>query len=35
MPETTRLHFQDELQALEEKTLEAMDMVVATLDRAL
>ena len=35
MPETTRLHFQEELRALEEKTLEAMDMVVSTLDRAL
>jgi phosphate transport system protein len=35
VPETTRLHFQDELQTLEEKTLEAMDMVVSTLDRAL
>jgi phosphate transport system protein len=35
VPETTRLHFQEELRALEGKALEAMDMVVSTLDRAL
>jgi phosphate transport system protein len=35
MPETTRLHFQEELRGLEGKTLEALDMVVSTLDRAL
>ena len=30
-----RLHFQQELHALEEQTLDALDLVVATLDRTL
>jgi phosphate transport system protein len=34
-PDTTRTHFQDELQSLERMTLEALDMVVTTLDRTL
>jgi phosphate transport system protein len=34
-PQTTRTHFQDELQNLERMALEALDMVVATLDRTL
>ena len=35
MPERTRLHFQEELHNLEEMALGGLDMVVATLDRAL
>ena len=33
-PDTTRLHFQDELQRLEEQALGGLDMVIGTLDRA-
>jgi phosphate transport system protein len=35
MAEHARVHFQDELRALEEQALGALDMVVATLDRTL
>jgi len=35
MPEPTRLHYQDELQKLEERALEGIDMVVQSLDRTL
>jgi phosphate transport system protein len=35
MPEATRLHFQEELQALEEQALAGLDMVVQALDRAI
>ncbi len=35
MPETTRLHFQQELERLEQQALEGLDMVVATLNRTL
>jgi phosphate transport system protein len=35
MPQTTRLHFQDELERLENDALEGLDMVVATLERTL
>jgi phosphate transport system protein len=35
MPETTRLHFQEELQRLEEAALGGLDMVVTALDRAI
>src|SRR5919109_195484 len=35
MAEHARVHFQDELRALEEQALGALDMVVATLDRVL
>jgi len=35
MAEHARVHFQDELRALEEQTLGALDLVVATLDRTL
>jgi phosphate transport system protein len=35
MPETTRLHFQQELERLEEQALDGLDMVVATLNRTL
>ena len=35
MPESHRLHFQDELARLEEQALGALDLVVATLDRTL
>ena len=34
-PETTRLHFQQELKVVEDQTLGAFDMVVEALDRAL
>jgi phosphate transport system protein len=34
-PQTTRTHFQEELQTLERMALEALDMVVTTLDRTL
>jgi phosphate transport system protein len=33
MPETTRLHFQEELRVLEDQTLGAFDMVIEALDR--
>ena len=35
MPEKTRLHYQEELEKLERKTLEGLDMVVSALDRTL
>ena len=35
MPETTRLHFQQELERLEGQALDGLDMVVATLNRTL
>jgi phosphate transport system protein len=35
MAEHARVHFQDELRALEEQALGALDLVVATLDRTL
>ena len=35
MPETHRLHFQEELARLEEQALGALDLVVTTLDRTL
>ena len=35
MPESHRLHFQDELARLEEQALGALDLVVVTLDRTL
>src|ERR671916_1066620 len=35
MPESHRLHFQEELTRLEEQALGALDLVVATLDRTL
>jgi phosphate transport system protein len=35
MPKTTRLHYQEELEALEKRTLEGLDMVVSALDRTL
>ena len=35
MPETTRVHFQEELQRLEQQALGGLDLVVATLDRTL
>jgi phosphate transport system protein len=35
MPDKTRLHYQEELEALEKSTLEGLDMVVSALDRTL
>jgi len=35
MPDTTRIHFQEELQQLEQQALGGLDLVVATLDRTL
>jgi phosphate transport system protein len=35
MAETARIHFQEELQALEQAALGALDLVVSTLDRTL
>jgi phosphate transport system protein len=35
MPETTRLHYQEELEALEKRTLEGLDMVNSALERTL
>ena len=35
MPEKTRLHYQDELESLETRALEGLDMVAQTLDRTL
>jgi phosphate transport system protein len=35
MPDQTRLHYQDELQQLEVRALEGIDMVVQSLDRTL
>jgi phosphate transport system protein len=35
MAETTRIHFQEELQALERQALGALDLVIAALDRTM
>jgi phosphate transport system protein len=35
MPEATRLHYQDELESLEKRALDGLDMVVQSLDRTL
>jgi phosphate transport system protein len=35
MPDTTRIHFQEELERLESQALDGLDMVVATLARTL
>jgi phosphate transport system protein len=35
MPETTRLHYQEELESLETRALEGLDMVVQSLDRTM
>ena len=35
MPETTRLHYQEELEQLEVRALEGLDMVVQSLDRTM
>ena len=35
MPETTRLHYQEELESLETRALEGLDMVVQALDRTM
>ena len=35
MPEEARLHYQEELQALEERALDGLDLVVQALDRAI
>jgi phosphate transport system protein len=35
MPDTTRIHFQQELERLEAQALDGLDMVVATLERTL
>ncbi len=35
MPDTTRLHYQEELEALERRTLEGLDMVTSALDRTM
>ena len=35
MPEEARLHYQEELHALEERALEGLDLVVQSLDRAI
>jgi phosphate transport system protein len=35
MPEQTRLHYQDELQHLETRALEGLDMVIQSLDRTM
>jgi phosphate transport system protein len=35
MPETTRLHYQEELERLEQKALDGLDLVVSALDRTL
>jgi phosphate transport system protein len=35
MPDTTRIHFQEELQQLEQQALGGLDLVVVTLDRTL
>jgi phosphate transport system protein len=35
MPDKTRLHYQEELEKLETKTLEGLDMVVSALERTL
>ena len=35
MTPTTRLHFQEELKTLEQRTLEGLDMVVGTIDRTM
>jgi phosphate transport system protein len=35
MPESTRMHYQEELEALERRALEGLDMVVQSLDRTL
>jgi phosphate transport system protein len=35
MPEPTRLHYQDELESLEKRALDGLDMVIQSLDRTL
>jgi phosphate transport system protein len=35
MPEEARLHYQEELQALEERALDGLDLVIQALDRAI
>ena len=35
MPEQTRLHYQEELESLEERALQGLDMVIESLDRTL
>ena len=35
MPESTRLHYQEELESLETRALEGLDMVIQSLDRTL
>ncbi len=35
MPESTRLHYQEELESLEQRALEGLDMVVQSLERTL
>jgi phosphate transport system protein len=35
MPDQTRLHYQEELETLEKRTLEGLDMVTSALDRTL
>jgi phosphate transport system protein len=35
MPEETRMHYQEELESLERRTLEGLDMVVVSLDRTM
>ena len=35
MPDTTRLHYQEELEALERRTLEGLDMVTSALDKTM
>jgi len=35
MPEATRLHYQDELESLEKRALDGLDMVIQSLDRTL
>jgi phosphate transport system protein len=35
MPEVTRLHYQDELESLEKRALDGLDMVIQSLDRTL
>jgi phosphate transport system protein len=35
VPDTTRLHYQEELEALERRTLEGLDMVTSALDKTM
>jgi phosphate transport system protein len=35
MPDKTRLHYQEELEQLEERALDGLDLVISSLDRAL